>query len=108
MMFNETTSYFGDSLNPGGTSVWQQLQFGSKASWKQAGRPTSGAMFTPPPQLPIGGVPTPIAGAGNDPSPLAPVATAASSGGIAGLLSSIPTTYLLIGGAIILLMVMKK
>jgi hypothetical protein len=107
-MFNETTSYFGDSLNPSGAPVWQQLQFGSKTLWKQAGRPTSGATFTPPPQLPIGGVPTPIAGAGNDPSALVPVATATSGGGIAGLLSNIPTTYLLIGGAIILLMVMKK
>ena len=92
----------------GGTSasnplqaLWQQLGFGSKQAWKQAGRPTGTSGGTV-----AGGDPTLVGGGGTgiDPTTGAP----ATSSSLGDMLASIPTTYWLIGGAIVLLMVLKK
>lgn len=113
-MFNETS--FGDAFNPGkgNIPVWQQLQFGTKAMWKQAGRPTDGATtaFNPPPGLPT------LPGSGVDGSattidpatglPTTASASSSTSSSLSSLFAGIPSTYLLIGAAIILVMVMKK
>ncbi len=108
---------FSDFLNPGGVPVWQQLGFASKAAWKQAGAPSEGAtvgtpVFVPPPRLPaVGTGGTTGSGASTVPiapdsgGALAPVAEEPASG---GFLSGIPSSWLLIGGAIALLMMMKK
>lgn len=98
-MFNECAQLdaratFGDVILSG-EPVWQQLGFPDKAAWKQAGRPTGGAAVTT-----TSGSAVPGAGAGAGAG-----AGTATSG---GLLSGIPTTYLFIGGAILLLMMMKK
>lgn len=106
-----------------GQAVWQTLGYGSKALWKAAGSPgASGPAYGLPshgvPLVPLNpptvGLPStglvaaaPIA---SDPSAPLTDPTTAASGGISDLLSGtilgIPIMYLLIGGA--LLMVMKK
>jgi len=109
-MFNET-SYFNDALNPGGTPLWESLGFGSKAAWKQAGRPTD-STFTPPsglPRLPGSGGTLPGAtGGATDQVTGMPADVPTSGGGIGDMLASIPPMYLMIGAAIVLLMVLKK
>lgn len=108
-------SDFADALNPGGVPVWQQLGFPDKGSWKRAGSPTSGATvtnpgggFTPPPGTPTIG-PGSQTGGGGGQGPVDGGVTGAgapSSGG--GILSGIPSSYLLIGLAVVALMLLKK
>lgn len=86
---------------PASTSpLWQQLGFGAKGEWKRAGRPNAAGQTT----TPVGGnpllLPAPDSG-GN-----VPAGDPAASGG--GLLSGIPSSYLLIGAVVIGLMVFKK
>lgn len=95
-MFLET-AYLGDAVNPGGTPLWQQQGFTDKASWKAAGRPGAPVDTT---------TPAVDAGGGSSAAPGTPAATAPAGGG--GFLSGIPSNYLLIGGVIALLLVLKK
>lgn len=110
---------FSDFLNPGGVPVWQQLGYASKAAWVAEGRRTDGAttgtpIFVPPAGLPTIGSGGATSGGGSpiasDSGAAAVGADAAAAGPVAsgGLLDSIPSSWLLIGGAIVLLMVMKK
>jgi len=106
-MFNET-AYFSDAANPGGIPLWQLLGYPSKAVWKQEGKQATGT-FVPPALPGTGGGPTLLPdGSGGTITGAGTGATLTSSGSIGDLLSFIPTSYLLIGGAIILLMVLKK
>jgi len=111
-MFNETSYTLGE------TPQWQQKGYPDKASCKAAlgpgecgllpssGGTSTGGGFTPPP-----GAPT--VGPGGTTGPQVPIDGAPQPGeappeGGGGLLSGIPTTYLLIGAVIIGLMVFKK
>ncbi len=101
------STFFGDALNPGGDPVWMQLGYPDKGAWKRAGRPTGNAIVgTPlPTNNAIIGTPLPADPAGPNSAGVPGTDKTKTPG---SLLSGIPTTYLLIGGAMVLLMVMKK
>lgn len=107
---------------PATVPAWQALGFPDKASWKAAGGRaaldagvslTPGSVFHAPGGLPtlpgsgggVTGTGVPVGGSGTDAAGAVDPAAAASSG---GLLSGIPSTYLLIGAAVVILMVLKK
>lgn len=103
-------------------SVWQLLGFPSKDAWRAAGKPdlTTGTPQKPvaaPPTMvgqPTGSpVPAPPGSAGGSPVPApttqlaSPTGTpsAAQPGAIPGTILGLPANYLLIGGAVLLLVV---
>ena len=93
----ETTSYnnLGDAEYAAGSEpLWFQQGYASKAAWKAANPSTPDV---------IGGAP-----GATTPGGAAPGAAAAPGASAGGFLSGIPTTYLLIGAAIIAVMVLKK
>ena len=103
-------NYITDSSGLGQVPLWQQYGYPTKAACKQAGRaacglPPSSSPAVPPPSAAI--APVPVSQA-----PVAVGTPATSNGGVLsgveGFFSGIPTTYLLIGGAIIAVMLLKK
>lgn len=97
----ETTSYLGDSAYAaGGEPLWYQLGFASKEAWKHATGQDGGG-------IPITGAGSGSSATGAGGTPTTGAAPGASAGGGFSL-SSIPSTYLLIGGAVLLLMMFKK
>lgn len=104
-------------LGDAATPEWMRLGYPDKGSWKRAGgREGSATAYVPGPTLPplpggynpgAGGTPPPNPATSGDPTP-----AAAPSDGIMSSLESafsgIPTTYLLIGGAIVAVMLLKK
>lgn len=137
-MFGETSYPHAAGLGAlgfiGDDPLWSQLGFGSKTAWKQAGRPnaagqpTGGGSIGPtgqppivttipttePNQCPPGmtyAAPPPGSGTGTCSGSIIPGNGGGSSSGgssITDLISSIPSTYLLIGGAILLFVLLKK
>jgi hypothetical protein len=81
-----------------------------KAAWKAAGKPSCNFTTQPAPapfqQNPTGGTPGSVPNFPAGPSPTD--GGSSGGGGIMDFISSIPTSYLLIGGAIVALMVFKK
>lgn len=109
-------SNLGDFSDFGVTAddpYWQQLGFPNKQAWKEAGRPMpGGTTFTPPPSTPTIGSGTQTGGSGSGQVPVDGGVTGAGApstgGGGGGLLSGIPSSYLLIGLAVVALMLLKK
>lgn len=103
-MFNEV-SYSG--LGDAAGDLFRSLGWPTRAAWKAAGRPK-----TRYPGSTVGINPVPPVTDGNqvpiDSVNTSPTGTVTPKVGGGGFFDSIPTTYLLIGGAVLALMVLKK
>lgn len=92
----------------GEDTLWSQYGWPDRATWKAAGRPHSqyggGTITLDPREVP----PSPTTPAGG--TTTTGSTGKSSSGGfdLAGIFSGIPSTYLLIGGAVVLFMLLKK
>ncbi len=94
----------GIVVDPAGDWVWQIEGYPSKEAWRLAGKKPLPASYVPP-------TPVVVPVAAGSPSITLPAGTpgaAPAGGGLSSLLSGIPTTYLYIGGALLLFMMMKK
>jgi hypothetical protein len=109
-MFNETglggaINFATSSENP--DAIWRGL-FDTRKAWKQAGKPGWSNTGEQPTIVRAPGT-GPVGDAGTVDTGAAQVdQTPVEKGGIADFLSGIPSSWLLIGGVVLLVVVLKK